>query len=56
MSDKLDNTSEETYTFKLQQIIQEVGDLVVSQKVFSPEKRDLGLKGNLSKKNRLSRV
>ncbi len=41
VSDKLDNTTEETYTFKLQQVPQEVGDLVVSHKVFSPEKGNL---------------
>lgn len=41
VSDKLDNITEETYTFKLQQVPQEIGDLVVAQKVFSPNKGNL---------------
>ncbi len=41
VSDELGNITEDTYTFKLQQVPQEVGDLVVSQKVFSPDKGNL---------------
>lgn len=37
-SDKIDNTTEETYTFTLQQVPQEVGDLIIYPKVFSPNK------------------
>jgi hypothetical protein len=38
ISDKIDNVTEETYTFGLQQITQEIGDLIVNPKVFSPNK------------------
>ncbi|MEN2983595.1 MAG: Ig-like domain repeat protein [Dictyoglomaceae bacterium] len=56
VSDKLDNITEETYTFRLQQVSQEIGDLVVSHKVFSPNKGDLridyqfqGVSGNIQR-------
>ncbi|MGB9856873.1 MAG: Ig-like domain repeat protein [Dictyoglomaceae bacterium] len=41
VTDKLDNTTYDTYTFTLQQAPQETGDLIISPKVFSPEKGNL---------------
>ncbi|PMQ01931.1 MAG: hypothetical protein CBR30_02765 [Dictyoglomus sp. NZ13-RE01] len=40
-TDKLDNSISDTYTFTLEQVVQEIGDLLISPKVFSPSKGTL---------------